>query len=238
MHTFPFPCRRRAWPAAVLGAWMLLAAGPALAVPCGATMDSPVLHHDATGDDIRDFVARAGRRVLTFVGFSGQGYEDPAAMRAAAARVLDAQDPARVMVNVGATAEGIGAVYEVARERGFATLGIVSSLARDEGVPLSPCVQQVFFVRDASWGGRQPGTGALSPTSAAIVDVSSEIVALGGGDVARDEALAARAAGKPVRFIAADMSHAAARDKARRRGLPEPVDFSGSAHAALAGSGP
>ncbi|WP_157271006.1 hypothetical protein [Azohydromonas aeria] len=215
-----------------LGGLLALAVPPVAA--CEASV-APAVLHGATAGDVERFAARVGKRVLTFVGYSGQGYEDPAAMRAAAARVLDAQDPARVMVNVGATAEGIGAVYEVARERGFATLGIVSSLAHDEGVPLSRCVQQVFFIRDASWGGRQPGTGALSPTSAAIVDVSSEIVAIGGGDVARDEALAARAAGKPVRFIPADMNHAAARDKARRRGQAEPTDFLGSAHAALVG---
>ena len=45
---------------------------------------------------------------------------------------------------------------------------------------------------------------------------------------------AARAAGIPVRFFAADMNHALARDKARAKGLPEPVDFRGAAHGALA----
>ena len=36
-------------------------------------------------------------------------------------------------------------------------------LARDGGETLSPCVDQVFFVRDASWGGRLPGSTRLAP---------------------------------------------------------------------------
>jgi hypothetical protein len=70
----------------------------------------------------------------------------------------------------------------------------------------------------------------LSSTSQAIVDNSTFFVAIGGGDVARDELLAARRAGKPVTFIPADMNHAKARSKARKRNLPEPIDFRGSAH--------
>jgi hypothetical protein len=57
--------------------------------------------------------------------------------------------------------------------------------------------------------------------------------AIGGGEVTRDEFLAARAAGKPTRFIAADMHHGAAIDKARRQGQPPPVEFGGALAAAL-----
>jgi hypothetical protein len=97
---------------------------------------------------------------------------------------------------------------------------------------LSPCVDEVFFIKDATWGGRLPGV-AVSPTSAALMAVSHRVVGIGGGEVARDEMLAARAAGIPVRFLAADMNHAIARDKARNKGQAEPVDFRGAAHAAL-----
>lgn len=191
---------------------------------------------EATLDDIQSFVRRQSRQVLTFTGFSGAGYEDVPAMLDIAARVLDGCDPARTMVNIGATAEGIGAVYALARRRGFATMGVVSTLARDAAVPLSPDAQTVFFVADPTWGGRLPGEGdRLSPTSAAIVAISSEIVAIGGGAVARDEALAARRLGKPVSFFPADMAHAPAREKARRAGRPAPTDFRGEAHAALVG---
>ena len=89
-------------------------------------------------------------------------------------------------------------------------------------------------MRDASWGGRLPGSTRLAPTSAAIVANSREFVGIGGGEVARDELLAARAAGKPVRFVPADMNHRIARDKALAKGQSEPTDFRGAAHAAFA----
>jgi hypothetical protein len=133
-----------------------------------------------------------------------------------------------------ANLKGIGAVYEVAKAMGFTTMGIVSSLAQAEGVALSPCVDYVFYVQDDSWGGRVRGGERLSPTSEAIVEVSSAFVGIGGGEVARDELSAARKRGKPVVFIPADMNHRRAREKALKRGEPEPTDFRGSAHAGLA----
>jgi hypothetical protein len=186
---------------------------------------------------IQAYLKARGLDVLTFAGYSGAGYEDPQALRRQVDAVLARQSPKRVLINAGATAEGIGAVYAIAKQKGFSTLGIVSSLARDGGVKLSPCVDLVFFVRDSSWGGSLPGSDTLSPTSEAIVNASSAFVAIGGGDIARAELLAARRAGKPVQFFPADMNHRLAIDKARRQGLPDPVDFRGSAHGALV-SGP
>jgi len=101
-------------------------------------------------------------------------------------------------------------------------------------VPLSKCADHVFFVKDTTWGGRSADTDELSPTSAAIVGVSSLMIGIGGGDIARDEMLAAKEAGRPVIFIPADMNHANARAKAAKRGDAEPTDFKGSAHAAFA----
>jgi hypothetical protein len=182
-------------------------------------------------------VRARGLQVLTFAGYSGTGYQDAAAMQALAGRILDAEDPAQVLVNAGGTAEGIGAVYRLAKGRGFATLGIVSTLARDAGVALSPCVDLVFFVPDTTWGGLLPAADGrparLSPTSQAMVQASDRMVAIGGGEVARDELLAARALGKPVAFHPADFDHGLALDKARRQGRPAPTDFRGAAHGGL-----
>jgi hypothetical protein len=179
-----------------------------------------------------EFFDRCGKRVLSFVGFSGSGYQDQAAMLASAREVLADHDPNRTIVNIGATPSGIGAVYEVARELGFETAGIVSIRARLEGVELSEFVDHVFVVEDETWGGMLVGTDQLSPTSETMVACSDVVVAIGGGDVARDELLAATARGKATAFVPAEMDHEIALEKARRKGVSEPTDFRGSAHIA------
>jgi len=184
---------------------------------------------DADSAQIGRFFAAQGRRVLSFLGYSDSGYEDPMAMLAHAERVLDEFDARDTLVNIGATPGGIGAVYELAQRRGFMTTGIVSTQARETRAALSPFVEVVFFVADASWGGLLPGSSRLSPTSQAIVDHSDVIVAIGGGAVARDELDAAMRAGKTARFIAAEMNHQGALAAAARKGLPPPRDFGGAA---------
>jgi hypothetical protein len=100
-------------------------------------------------------------------------------------------------------------------------------------VALSPHVDHVFYVEDATWGGYLEGTQRLSPTSEAMVENSSIVVAIGGGEVARDELLEARRSGREVRFLPADMNHEKAREAARRKGIPLPTDFRGAAHPAF-----
>jgi hypothetical protein len=136
-----------------------------------------------------------------------------------AERALASRRPADTLVNIDATMVAIGAVYELAERMGFTTIGIISAQARDEKSELSPCVDLVFYVPGARWGGTLPGTDRLPPTSQAIVEVSEAHVAIGGGDVTRDEALALQRAGRPVTFIAADMNHCIASDKARSGGV-------------------
>jgi predicted Rossmann-fold nucleotide-binding protein len=184
---------------------------------------------DADSAQLGRFFAEQGRRVLSFLGYSDSGYEDPAALLAHAAHTLDAFEPHGTLVNIGATPGGIGAVYELARRRGFMTTGIVSTQAREAGMPLSPFVEHVFFIADASWGGLLEGSTQLSPTSQAIVDHSDVLVAIGGGPVARDELEAALRIGKTARFIAAEMNHQIALAAAARKGLPPPSGFRGAA---------
>jgi hypothetical protein len=162
------------------------------------------------------------------VGYSGAGYEDEASMLQQAERILGEFDPKSTIVNIGATAEGIGAIYEVAKRKGFVTAGIVSAQAKQYKVVLSPHVDYVFYVEDATWGGLLKGTMRLSPTSEAIIENSDIMVGIGGGEIARDELIAARGSGKKVRFIPADMNHQKARESARGKGLPEPTDFRGA----------
>jgi len=206
------------------GALGLLLAMPF--TPVQAVDSNPEIR-EATPAEIAQAFRDRKQFVLTFLGYSGAEYDDAESMLRQAAAVLDAHDPARTVVNIGATAEGIGAVYELARRKGFPTTGIVSTQARDQQVSLSPAVQQVYFVKDSTWGGFLPGTRTLSPTSAAMVAVSDLLVAIGGGDVARDELQAARESGKRVQIIAADMNHRIATEKAQKKGLAAPADFQG-----------
>jgi hypothetical protein len=214
----------------------LLFAGCALttSVDARAACQGAPATRDATPQEIVHYFTQQGRTVVTFLGYSGAGYEDPQAMLRHAAQALDRFDPARAIVNIGATPEGIGAVYQLAKDRGFATTGIVSTQARDARTALSPCVDLVFYVTDRLWGGFEGATQTLSPTSKAMVESSDHLVAIGGGEVARDELAGARGLKKDVTFVPADFNHAIANERARRRGEPAPADFRGAAAAAAA----
>ena len=189
----------------------------------------PSIIREGTPEEVRAFFKAKGMKVVTFLGYSGAGYENEAAMIEQASRILGEFDPKTTIVNIGATAEGIGVVYQIAKQKGFVTSGIVSTQARENKVPLSPCVDILFFVEDAAWGGFLPGTDKLSPTSKAMVENSEVLVAIGGGEVARDELTVAKRSGKRTEFIPADMNHQIARDKARKQGHPPPTDFRGAA---------
>jgi hypothetical protein len=184
-----------------------------------------VAHPNAAIDAIRG----AGRRIVTFAGFSSAGYEEPVRVSNLLADFLSEFDHGSVVVCSGATAEGIGAIYPIARARGFATIGIVSALAETNHARLSDAVDTIYVIEDQDWGGRRRD-GTLSPTSAAMVGAADEIIAIGGGDIASDEIEAAVAAHKPMRYVAADMNHAAALEKARRSGEEAPHHFKGPVH--------
>ncbi len=214
------------------------ALGALLAIMPTHSCDTKTETREAGANEVAAYFREQKRSVLTFLGYSGAGYENPALMLEQASRILDTRDPSKTLVNIGATAEGIGTVYELAKRRGFHTTGIVSTQARDQKVPLSPCVDVVFFITDTTWGGLLPGTQTLAPTSQAMVSVSNEIVAIGGGEVARDELLAARAAGKTVMILPADMHHPSAKERAKKKGQPEPTDFGGPVSALAQGQSP
>jgi len=180
-------------------------------------------------EEVRAFFKRQSKTVLTFVGYSGAGYEDAAAMLNTAADVLKEFDSDKTIVNIGGTPDGIGAVYKLASRSGFMTTGIVSTQASKHGVVMADCVEYVFYVEDTTWGGFLEGSDRLSPTSMAMVESSDVLVGIGGGEVGRDELMAARRSGKEVRFYLADMDHEQAIYKARKKGLPAPTDFSGAA---------
>jgi hypothetical protein len=73
----------------------------------------------STAGDIKAFFQKKQKTVLTFVGYSGAGYEDEASMLKQAERILEEFDPAKTIVNIGATPEGIGAIYAMAKGTDF-----------------------------------------------------------------------------------------------------------------------
>jgi hypothetical protein len=220
------------WVAIISSLALVLLAHETAAQNC----DPPVVHNASTVDAIQSFFQKRGKTVLTFLGYSGAGYQDNAAMLAHVTAILDSLDPTKTIVNIGATIDGIGVVYELAKRKGFETSGIVSSQARENKATLAPCAGTVFFVEDATWGGLIAGTKTLSPTSTAIVRVSDRIVAIGGGDIARDEFDAAEKLRKDVKFFPADMNHEVALARAAKRGEKAPTDFRGALGAAKADS--
>lgn len=86
----------------------LLAAG--LLAGAALACEPPSQIEEASPATVSTAVKSGGRTVLTFVGYSVAGYEDRVAMLAVAERVPDEFDPAKTIVSIGATADGIGAV--------------------------------------------------------------------------------------------------------------------------------
>jgi len=170
-----------------------------------------------------------GKKVITFFGYSVD-YENEEFMLAIAKGVLSEYSPEKFLVNIGATSGGIGAVYPLAKALGFKTTGIVSSVAAKHMEYISKDVDHVCFVADTQWGGKLPDSNELSPTSKAMVACSHILVAIGGGEVSRDELLAGREQGKPIHFYPAEISHEYWIQRARKQDSSTPGSFWGAAH--------
>jgi len=194
--------------------------------------DPPIYESREIGEILR----RKAKRVVTFLGFGELGYEDEARMRDIARGEMERHAPERTIVNTSTLItngfrHGIADVYGIAKWRGFETTGIHSSVclqSRDRHTR-SAFVDEVLFVRDGTWGGWLDAIGTPSPTLLTLVEVSDEVVAIGGGKHTAEELLEFCRRGRPVRFHAADMSHRISVAWAQRQGL-EIANFRGAAH--------
>jgi hypothetical protein len=195
----------------------------------GSTHKNKVIRFAMTPPETQAFFKSLGKKVITFFGYSVD-YENEESMLAIAKDVLSEYSPEKFLVNIGATAGGIGAVYPLAKALGFITTGIVSSVAAEYMEYISQDVDHVCFIADTQWGGKLPGSNELSPTSQAMVSCSDVLIAIGGGEVSRDELLAAREQGKPIRFYPAEINHAYLIQRAMKQGMPTPQSFSGAVH--------
>lgn len=165
--------------------------------------------------------------VVTFVGYSGKGYENEMKMLLQARKHLEQYSPKQAMVNIGVTPDGIGAIYKLAKSMGFETSGVVSKNALPylDGVSH---VDHVYLVEDESWGGYDE-SGKLNPTSRAMVDVSQVLIGIGGGDVGYAELREGIRDKKVVFFHRAEMNRQKAIAKAKKKGKPTPTGFYGKA---------
>jgi len=135
----------------------------------------------------------AGKRVIVFGGYSGLGYNDVDELKARIAATLDAESDeygaSNLLVVAGATADGIGVAYEVAKRKGLATAGIVSETARQYGT--SRHCDDVVFVPDP-----QGNWKVLAPDGRSyMVSVAQNYgvyYAFGGGEVTVSELTEAR----------------------------------------------
>jgi hypothetical protein len=76
----------------------------------------------------------------------------------------------------------------------------------------------VFFVDDATWGGLLPGS-IVSPTLSVILDVTDDLVVVGGGKHAADELLAFTRQRKAVRYFPAEMNRRVSEEWSLRSGV-------------------
>ena len=124
-------------------------------------------------------------------GYSGLGYEDYELVRKKLREILAplaAKHGDRLLVVSGATKHGIGVVYEVAKEFGLPTLGIVSECAEPEEI--SGCCDSVFYVSDPeeTWQVTSPEGDSYFVETAR----HGHLFYLGGGEVAVNEILEAK----------------------------------------------
>jgi hypothetical protein len=179
-------------------------------------------------DEVITQVKALGKKVYTLFGYSALDYEDKEAVFGAIKAELEKLDPAAWVVNIGATEEGIGGAYKIAKDLGFTTIGIVSTQALSYSGNFSPYVDNIYIVNDPNWGGFVPGTDRLTEATKAYLGVSDAIAAYGGGENTAVTLREAKKLSIPLSFTPADMKH----EKALKQARGKEVDFKGAAHAA------
>ena len=102
-----------------------------------------------TAHEAATFIRSLRKTVLTFVGYSGMGYEDENAMLQIAREVLSQYSPKTTLINIGVTRVGIGAIYPLAKSMGFETSGIVTNLALKKPDDISSAVDHICFIKDS-----------------------------------------------------------------------------------------
>ena len=183
---------------------------------------------------IRRFFAEQAKHVVYLAGYGELGYEDRAVVEGVVEDVLSDWPRSQILAHGGTLLrvdgqDGITLAHQVAKRFGVQTSGIHPSVAMRFHAThrVSTFCDQVFFVEDEGWGGFTD-SGDHSPTLRMHLDVSDEIVVIGGGWHAAHELKAFFDTGKRARYVPAVMNHDAARNWCRRAGI-EMLDPRGAA---------
>ncbi len=146
---------------------------------------------------------------VVYVGYSGAGYAAQTGIKEAIARDLKAICEERgrkddVVVVAGGTPEGIGVVYEVARDMRLATLGIVAEQGAQYASANCETLVTVTNGDTNDWSTRMPQSGEeLVVTALRIANEQgkgAQLLAYNGGPQAFVEAMAAAKAGYNVKI--------------------------------------
>lgn len=170
-----------------------------------------------TGQEIIDLIRSRKKKVYTLFGYSALGYELPEQMLTVVKEKLTQLSKQEWIIAIGATEEGVGACYSVAKELGFETIGIVSTQALSYSGKFSDYVDMIYIVNDELWGGYIPGTKKLAETTKTFLSTSDFILALGGGENTAITLQAAKAIQLPFEYIPCDMNH----ENAKKRGVTD-----------------
>ncbi len=144
-------------------------------------------------------ISSYNKKVVTFAGFSRQGYKDHQAFHDAIVHELNQLDSKKYIINAGGSSVGIGYVYEVAKKMGFQTIGTVSEKAGDPASQ-SRYADEIFVIKDNLYGGYDPKTGQRSTTTETFLAISDKLVAMAGGQITGMEIEMFQKAGKKIIF--------------------------------------
>ena len=192
-------------------------------------------HQITPVDEVRQFFKSQAKYVISFAGFGELGYQDDGVVEPIVNEVLRFWRPGELIVNSGTLLrvgglDGIARVHEIADIAGVLTSGIHPGVALNFAAThlVSPFERHAFFVDDSTWGGFIDPEGGLSSTLEVTLEVSDELVVVGGGKHAADELAAFIRSGKKVRYFPAEMNHRAAEDWCARSGVSI-TDYRGAA---------
>lgn len=160
-----------------------------------------------TADEVIARFKLKNKKVHTIFGFSDLEYEHKDVVLKQIRIDLEKLDPKTTIINIGATEDGVGAAYKIAKDLGFETTGIVSMQALSYSGQFSKFVDSIYILSDGLWGGFIPGTRKLTPTTQAFISVSDSIAFYGGNLNSLATLKSAIKFKIPFSFYTADMNH-------------------------------